>query len=87
MTSYLSEAEVTALQFSDLDRAAPFLIRGVTEGIFSVARYYGGAKYNGASYTYVPATDELIRDDVLKFVAKLRKPRRKSKRVEGKGNG
>jgi hypothetical protein len=41
--------------------------------MFSVARHYGGAKYNGSQYTYIPGEDELIRDDVLKFVTKLRK--------------
>lgn len=36
----------------------------------SIARYYGGCKYQGDSYTYLPHTDELIRDDVLKWQRK-----------------
>ena len=41
----------------------------------SIARHYGGMRIDGAQYTYLP-TDELIRDDVLKFVTKLRKQKK-----------
>ena len=77
--SYLTQAEIDALQASDLSRSTPFLICGVSQTQFSVARYYGGAKYNGQQYTYMPTTDELIRDDVLKWVTKQRKPKKKGK--------
>jgi hypothetical protein len=43
---------------------------------FSVARHYGGMSVNGKQYTYCHETDELIRDDVLKFVAKMRKAKK-----------
>lgn len=68
MNSFLTDSEIDLINSSSLNRGTPFLIRGVSSGMLSVARYYGGAKYNGASYTYHPPTDELIRDDVLKFV-------------------
>lgn len=71
-TSYLTEAEVEALQGSGLKRETPYIIRGVTYTQFSISRYYGGAKYNGESFTYMPYTDELIRDDVLKWIDRLR---------------
>lgn len=77
MSSYLSEPELQALQASTLHRDTPFLIRYVSQTQFSIARHYGGAKYNGSDYTYIPTTDELIRDDVLKFVTTLRKPVKK----------
>lgn len=79
MTSYLTEEEVDALQLSGLNRETPYLIRGVCSTQFSVARYYGGCVYNGANYTYLSETDELIREDVLKWVAKRCKPPRKPK--------
>lgn len=77
--SYVTNAEVDALQSSGLSRETPYLIRGVTQTQFSIARYYGGAKYNGEPYTYMPDSDELIRDDVLKWITKQRKPPRKTK--------
>lgn len=39
----------------------------------SVARYYGGCKVNGQDYTYNPADDSLIRNDVIRFLKKLAK--------------
>jgi hypothetical protein len=52
-----------------LDRKTPFGIEGVSQTQFSIARHYGGITYNGASYVYNPVTDELIRADVLKWMA------------------
>ena len=69
--SFLTESETESIQH--LQRNTPYLITGVSHGFFSVARHYGGASYNGSHYTYIPATDELIRDDVIKFVTKARK--------------
>lgn len=40
----------------------------------SVARYYGGCKVNGQDYTYNPVDDSLIRNDVIRFFKKLKKP-------------
>jgi len=39
----------------------------------SIARHYGGCTYQGDSYTYLPHTDELIRDDVLKWQRKQKR--------------
>jgi len=86
MNSYLSDAEVDALQGSGLSRATPFAVRGVSDTMFSIARYYGGLKYNGQHYTYFADTDELIRDDVLVFVQKLRKPKRGRKKGAGRAD-
>jgi len=69
--SYLSETEADAIQH--LDRSTPFLIGGVSNTQLSIARHYGGIKFQGQTYTYFPASDELIRDDVLQFVTKMRK--------------
>lgn len=79
--SYLTDEEITELNASDLSRATAFAMRNVSSGFFSVARHYGGAKINGASYTYFPESDELIRDDVLQWITKRRKAQKRS-RVE-----
>lgn len=69
--AYLTEAELEAIQH--LDRSAPYCIQGVSNGQLSVARLYKCCTFQGRFYVYFQATDELIREDVLKFVAKLRK--------------
>ena len=66
--SYLSKSEIDKLQSSDLCRKTPFAIRGVSMSQFSIARYSGGITFNGKYYAYLPASDELIREDVLKFL-------------------
>ena len=71
--SYLTEEEITALQNSGLCRKTPYLIDGVSKSHFSIVRYYGGCDFQGKRYTYIPPTDELIRDDVLKWITKERK--------------
>lgn len=70
-TSYLTAAEVRAAQV--LHQRAPYAICRVSEGFFSIARYYGGMTYNGCMYVYMPQHDECIRDDVLKLVTKMRR--------------
>ena len=69
--TYLTEAEVEAIQH--LPRDTPYCIQGVSQTQFSVARHYGSCRFNDHLYFYMEATDELIRDDVLKEVTKLRK--------------
>jgi|LakMenEpi03Aug12_release.lakeMendotaPanAssembly.Ray.scaffolds.fasta_scaffold4944881_1 hypothetical protein len=39
----------------------------------SIARHYGGAKVQGKHFVYNPADDSLIREDVVKWIAKKRK--------------
>lgn len=76
--SHLTPEELDALQTSKLPRDTPYLIQGVSHGMFSIARHYGGAKYNGKFYSYVPTTDELIREDVVKWLAKRRTAAKKA---------
>lgn len=47
--------------------------QGVSYTQLSIAWRYGGAIVNNRHYTYFPETDELIREDVLQAVKKLRK--------------
>ena len=56
-----------------LHRRTPYGITNVKDTQFSVARHFGGCKLNGESYTYLPDTDELIRDDVLRWKMKREK--------------
>jgi len=79
MSSFVTQDEIDAMNASELARETPFLIRGVSQSHFSIARFYGGADFNGSHYTYLSDTDELIRDDVLKFVKKLRTPKKARK--------
>jgi len=53
-----------------LDRKTPYVIQGVSRGQLSPCRHYGGCVFNGAQYSYVPPTDELVRADVIKALAK-----------------
>lgn len=77
--TYLTPAEVAAIQ--RLPRDTPYLINNVMHGMLSIARHYGGCTYQGVHYDYIPATDELVRDDVMRFVAALRKLEKKVART------
>ena len=43
----------------------PERIYHVSTSQLSIARHYGGIKFNGVDYVYDPTTDTLIRADVL----------------------
>ena len=83
--NYLTDAEILAVNLSKLDKLTPFAISGVSNSQLSIARYYGGCTYQGRGYMYVPLSDELIRDDVVKFLAKYRKEQKKIKDCCGIG--
>lgn len=69
------------LEDCPLSRATPFGMTDVSKTQFSIARHYGGITYNGAKYTYIPTTDELIRDDVLKWKKKNERRRMENGRI------
>ncbi len=59
---------------------APERIYSVMSGHLSIARHYGGCRFNGHEYVYNPRDDSLIRADVLKREqAAKRQPRKKAK--------
>ena len=60
-------------------------IANVSMSFFSVARYYGGAKINGHSFTYCPDDDLLVRDDVVKFLTKKKRKKAELPATEGEG--
>lgn len=70
--SFLTQADIDVLRTSGLKTDVPFLIRHISKTQFSIARHFGAMNYNGNVYSYLPVTDEAIRDDALKFVMKER---------------
>ena len=59
-----------------LHRRTPYGMTNVSMTQLSIARHYGGCTYQGDYYIYLPHTDELIREDVLKWKRKKeRKPK------------
>ena len=71
-TSHLSEYEWTTV-FEKFGVLKHLAFAHVSNTQLSIARHYGGIQFDGHSFTYIPATDELIRDDVLKFIVKQRR--------------
>lgn len=78
---------IKLLEQCPLHRRSPFLIRSVSSSYFSVARHYGGCKIQGEDYTYRPATDELIRNDVLQWIQKQIKATQKKQNPVGEKQG
>ena len=62
----------------------PAIIRGVSHTQLSIARHYGVIRLNSHDYTYFPAGDELIRDDVLQLVTRWRKEAAKQAKESAK---
>ena len=66
-------ASSVGVEACGLHRRTPYGMTNVSMTQLSIARHYGGIKYNGDSYTYLPKTDELIRDDVIKWQRKQKR--------------
>lgn len=75
--TYLTDAEIGAIQA--LHKRTPYVIASISSGILSLARRYGGMRYQGERYTYIDASDECVRNDVMKEVAKMRKDQRRAR--------
>ena len=58
---------LSGLSECPLHQRTPYGMANVSMSQLSIARHYGGITYSGDSYTYLPKTDELIRNDVLKW--------------------
>lgn len=50
-----------------LSRKTPYGMTNVSKTQLSVARFYGCCNYMGQTYTYFADTDEIVRDDVLRW--------------------
>ena len=66
----LDQSHIDLLKTCPLPKKPSYAIGFVTETQFSIARHYGGAKVQGKDYTYLPEGDQLVRDDVLKWLQK-----------------
>ena len=66
-------SELEGLEECGLHRRTPYGMTNVSQTQFSIARYYGGLKFQGDSYTYLRETDELIRDDVWRWKRKKKR--------------
>lgn len=64
----MTDADIDALQTSGLHRATPYMIVGVAQSQFSIARHYGGIRYQGIYYRYDHAANQLIREDVARWI-------------------
>ena len=80
--TFFEPHELSAINASELDRDTPYGIRNVSQTQFSISRYYGGCTYNGRRYTYFAEFDELIRDDVLAWIVKHRKVKKKQRKAK-----
>lgn len=69
----ITDDEIAALNLTDLDRKAPFVITSVTGSMFSTARHYGGMKFRGFEYDLNAIEDALYRRDVVKWLKSHRR--------------
>lgn len=81
-TGWLDEAETLAIQV--LDASAPYAIAGISQGMCSVARHYGGMTFQGARYIYFPEHDECVRADVVAMVKKMRRAAERAQKGRAK---
>ena len=72
-----TESQLTGVEDCGLHKRTPYGMREVSKTQLGIARHYGGIIFNGERYTYIPPTDELIRDDVLKWKQKQEKAKAK----------
>ncbi len=74
------QSEIDAINSeSGLHRETPYIIANVSKTQFSVARWAGGCTYQGERYFYDPVNDELVRHDVLRWIATRRKEKHRSR--------
>jgi hypothetical protein len=75
-TSAVASSALFEVVNCGLHRRTPYGMTNVSMTQLSIARYYGGCSFQGDSYTYLPHTDELIRNDVLKWKRKQERKRK-----------
>lgn len=71
----LTDAErlTLKLQKRPLADDPPWQFFGVSMSQLSIARHYGGLKFNGSDYVYDQTDDSLTRSDVLRAVMRIRR--------------
>jgi len=56
----------------------------VSETQLSIARHYGGIRFNETYYVYDPTTDTLISEDVVKRERKAARTKQKAEKAQAK---
>jgi hypothetical protein len=69
----MTDDECRAAWAAGFAQQPPILYRYISGTQLSIVRHGVGAVINDRQYTYISATDELIRDDVLAWLTKRRK--------------
>ena len=75
--TYFTADEAAAIEAGFPDDGVPIMYCDVSYSQLSLARHAGGAMVHGRRFTYVTATDELIRDDLLKWIERRRREARR----------
>ena len=74
MINKIDQTHIDMLKTCPLPNKPVHAIGFVTQTQFSIARHYGGIKFKGHHYTYLPEGDQLVREDVLKWLNEQCKP-------------
>jgi len=79
-----NEQQIELLKTCQLPDNPPWLYRNVSQTQLSIARFSGGCRVNGRMYYYNPLTDELVRDDVLKWLGQQERAAKKAAKEQAK---
>lgn len=79
--TFFTDDEIARLRVTHAGEVIAYA--GVSHTQLSIARHRGGAQLPSGPFTYIPETDELIRDDVLQAVMRDRRTQaREAKRTD-----
>lgn len=70
MIQKITQDHIDAVKASGLPQSPVIAMGFVSYTQMSIARHFGGMKYQGKQYIYLPEADQLVRDDVLKWLNK-----------------
>ena len=74
MINKIDQTHLDLLKTCPLPDKPVHAIGFVTQTQFSIARHYGGIRFQGVEYTYLPEGDQLVREDILKWLNEQMKP-------------
>jgi hypothetical protein len=73
MKTIISSKELELLKASSMDHTTPYSYQDASKTHLSTARLAGGVTINGEAYIYIEYTDEIIREDVYRWLMARRK--------------
>lgn len=71
--SAVRSSDLLGVEACGLHKRTPYGMTNVSMTQLSIARHYGGCRFQGEDYIYLPTTDELIRHDVLRWQRKQKR--------------